>query len=134
MAAQETKMNNGVWNELEQKVRTWAEQSAYDTLYVVTGSILPNPPKAIQYTYDNSNKKTAIPEYMYKVLLRKHKSSGNYNSIGYKMENRNSGVKYYNSVVSVKQIEEETGFTFFPMLPPEVADEVKQQTNTTYWN
>ncbi len=134
MAAQETKMNNGVWNELEQKVRVWVEQTGYDTLYVVTGSILPAPPKTIQYTNDNTGKKSAVPEFMYKALLRKHKTTGSYYSIAFKMENRDTGVKYANSVVSVKSLERETGYTFFPMLPPEVADEVKQQTNTTYWN
>ncbi|MDO5664990.1 MAG: DNA/RNA non-specific endonuclease [Bacteroidia bacterium] len=135
MAAQESQMNSSTWNDLEEKVRYWSKQtSTYDTLYVVTGAILPASPEPVSYATDASGNKAAIPKYLYKALLRKNKSSGAYYSIAFKMENRNSGVNYIRSVVSVEQIEKETGFTFFPKLPENMSADVKKQTNLANWN
>lgn len=128
---QDQSMNRGTWSVLENKVRDWCQASAYDTLYVVTGSILP-PGEDIIYVLDNSNKDIAKPKYMYKALLKQEKSSKKWHSIAFKMENNNSGVPYTSSVMSVAALEEETGFTFFPSLSD--ATEVKSQTSMTHWN
>lgn len=133
MAPQNNSMNGGVWAILENKVRDWCKQTAYDTLYVVTGCILPTPPEEITYTNDNKGRPSAVPKYLYKALLRKKISDGTYTSIAFKMENAGTGVSYQNSVVSVKDIEETTGFTFFTHLPPDVAADVKQNTSLSEW-
>lgn len=133
MVPQDTKMNGGTWNDLEQRVRYWCKQtSQYDTLYVVTGAILPKSPENIRYTTDRDGKKSALPKYLYKALLRKEKKTGKYYAIGFKMENKNTGISYRNSVVSVSQLEQETGFTFFPQAPD--IETVKQQKDMTHWN
>ncbi|MEN6323483.1 MAG: DNA/RNA non-specific endonuclease [Proteiniphilum sp.] len=134
MAAQENEMNSSTWNDLEEKVRYWSKQTTYDTLYVVTGAILPASPEPITYVLDISGEKSAIPKYLYKALLRKNKSTGTYYSIAFKMENRNTGITYTSSVVSVEQIEQETGFTFFPKLPENVGNAVKRQKDLANWN
>ncbi len=135
MAPQNSGMNGGTWAALEERVRYWCNQSAYDTLYVVTGCILPAPPEQISYAFDNNNRPSAIPKYLYKALLRKNKSKGTYSSIVFKMENKNTGIPYANSAISVAELEKETGFTFFPSLPPEIAATVKQNKNMSPdWN
>ena len=131
MVPQDQQMNRGSWNNLENKVRFWCQESAYDTLYVVTGSMLP-PQAQIEYTVDNSNKQIAKPKYLYKALLKQEKSSKKWHSIAFKMENDNSGVQYTERVVSVAELEEETGFTFFPNLTD--AAEVKNQKSMVHWN
>lgn len=130
MVPQNSNMNGNQWNNLEQALRSWVEDARYDTTYVVTGSILP-PSGQINYTYSNG-KKVAIPDYMYKALLRQHKSSGKWNSIAFKMKNASNSATYQNSVISVAELEGETGFTFFPNLGD--ATEVKQQKNLSDWN
>ncbi len=128
MVPQDVKMNGGVWNNLEQKMRDWAEQSQYDTLYVVTGSIL-----AEEFTTDKkSGNRVAVPKYLYKALLRQEKSSKKWYSIAFKMDNKTNASSYQNSVVSVEELENETGFTFFPNLSD--ATEVKKQKSLTHWN
>lgn len=135
MVPQNSKMNGGTWNNLEGKVRYWCKQTQqYDTLYVVTGSILPTTPEQIKYTTDKHGKNVAIPKYLYKALLRKEKSTNKYHSIAFKMENRNTGISYTSSVTSVEEIEKETGFTFFPNLPSSQASQVKKEKSMTYWN
>ena len=128
---QDQSMNRGTWSTLENKVRDWCQATAYDTLYVVTGSILPKG-EQIVYTPDNSNKQIAKPKYLYKALLKQEKSSKEWHSIAFKMENNNSGVPYTASVISVAELEVETGFTFFPSLLD--ATEVKNQKSMTHWN
>lgn len=134
MAPQNNTMNGGTWAKLEERVRYWCKQTTYDTLYVVTGCILPTPPEQITYTNDNNGKPSAIPKYLYKALLRKKKSNGVYTSIAFKMENNSSGIPFRNSVVSVEELEKTTGFTFFTALPPEVSSTVKQNKSLTEWD
>ena len=132
MVPQNVQMNGGVWNVLEQDLRSWVDNSRYDTLYVVTGSILP-PKGQIEYTYDkNEGNKVAVPKYMYKALLRQEKSSKEWHSIVFKMDNKSNADSYKNSIVSVAELEAETGFTFFPNLRD--ATEVKKQKSLTHWN
>lgn len=128
MAPQNSSMNSGTWSQLETKVRFWSEQSGYDTLYVVTGCILPKTPEPLTYAEDNDGKKSAVPKYLYKALLRKNNSTGTYSSIAFKMENAYTGIPYTDSrnIISIAELETETGFTFFPNLPADVAPTVKQ--------
>ncbi len=128
---QDQTMNRGSWSVLENKVRDWCQSTTYDTLYVVTGSILPSGDEVV-YALDNSNKQIAKPKYMYKALLKQEKSNKKWHSIAFKMENNNSGIPYTASVLSVAELEEETGFTFFPSLSD--ATEVKSQKSMTHWN
>lgn len=130
MAVQDVKMNSGVWNDLEQDLRSWVEDSRYDTLYVVTGVILPANGQ-IEYTTDVDGKEVAIPEYMYKALLKQEKSNKKWHSIAFNMKNITSGTSYDKNVVSVAELEELTGFTFFPNLG--AATEVKNQTSLSHW-
>ncbi len=135
MVAQNSEFNSSTWNSLEEKVRYWSKQtSQYDTLYVVTGSILPTPPESVSYTYDVSGQKAAIPKYLYKALCRKNNKTGKYYTIGFKMENSSTGVDYIRSVVPVEKLEEETGFKFFPQLPDSDAGNIKKQTNLGDWS
>lgn len=138
MAPQNSTMNGGIWAQLEERVRYWSKQTTqYDTLYVVTGCILPESPQQITYVEDNNSVKSAVPKYLYKALLRKKKSSGTYTSIVFKMENANTGIHYSDprNIISVADLEKETGFTFFPNLPESVAATVKQNRSMSPdWN
>ena len=133
MVAQDSEMNGTTWSDLEEKVRYWSKQTEYDTLYVVTGSILPSPPETISYALDASGRNAAIPKYLYKALCRKNKQNGEYNTIAFKMENRTTGIDYINSMLSVEELEQLTGFTFFSKLPAGVATEVKRQKSLSKW-
>lgn len=131
MVPQNSTMNGGTWVDLEERVRYWSRQTtAYDTLFVVTGAILPRSPQPYSYIYDTNGNRSVVPGHLYKALLRKSKTTGNYSSIAFIMENAATGISYSDdrSVTSVQQLESETGFTFFPNLPEEVAETVKQNS------
>ena len=123
------KMNQSIWADLEDAVRGW---SSGDTLYVVTGAMPTTATdKQIQYAKDNKGKNIAIPKYYFKALARK--VGGNYQAIAFKLDHRaynSQKEKYMDNAISVSELENMTGFTFFPSLPAEV----KKTLNTSQWN
>ncbi len=118
------KMNQSIWQELESAVRDWS--SATDTLYVVTGAMPTTPTdKNIKYTKDNSGNNIAVPKYYFKALARK--SGGNFQTVAYKLENRDYPDRNYEvGRMSVNELEELTGFNFFCELPG-VTEEIENQ-------
>lgn len=122
------KMNQSIWEDLETAVRGWS--SGIDTLYVVTGAMPTTATdKQIQYAQDNNGKNIAIPKYYFKALARK--VGGNYQTIAFKLDHKAYGdTQYMKYAISVSELENMTGFTFFPSLP----SEVKKTLNTSQWN
>ncbi len=100
------KLNQSIWAALENQVRSW--RTGTDTVFVVTGA---TPPLAnVQYM-----KEMAVPEYYFKALARK--VNGTFITIGFKFDNKDyTGNNYMNEAVSVKELEDLTGFTFFPTI------------------
>lgn len=132
--------NGGLWNEME-GVCTAKARNIADTLYCVTGA------HGVQcYTTDRGNKQIAVPEYCYKVMLRT-RSGKTYRpiaeitdpaeliAIGYWAPNSAAGNtgKLTDFTMSVREVEELSGYTFFPMLNPAVAEAVKNQHNPSDW-
>ena len=120
-------MNRGVWENLERQVREWSRTNPTDTIYIVSGQIL--HPTPLFAAADNNGVPSAKPAYMYKALLRRNMHTGTFTSIGFKMENTDNSAPHTQRVVSVAQLEEITGFRFFPRLPASVAEEVKGNVN-----
>ena len=121
-------LNGAIWAKLEGAVRGWS--SGIDTLYVVTGAMPTTATdKQIQYAQDNNGKNIAIPKYYFKALARK--VGGNYQTIAFKLDHKAYGdTQYMKYAISVSELENMTGFTFFPSLP----SEVKKTLNTSQWN
>ena len=132
---QQSAFNGGIWGTLENAVRN---KQCSDTLYVVTGAHFASGvtmPKA----YDSDGKEVAVPTHYYKVLLRTKKgnigkpisdcSASELIAIGFLMEHPKSNTSLDKSfkeyAVSVEEIEELTGHTFFPTAPAEVKSSFK---------
>lgn len=130
---QVAKLNQGQWASLEDKVRDW---KCPDTLYVVTGAVWQG---GGQTTTDKSGKACPIPTHYFKVLLRtvggNVRTAGDrlsdypLKSIGFWVSNVSSPGAYKTWAASVSDIEQKTGFTFFPTVP----ESVKTQTETASW-
>lgn len=115
MTAQASRLNQGIWANLETKVRTWTAQC--DTMYVVTGAMPTTSTNTVlDFAQDNDGKDIAKPKYYFKALAMKKGSE--YYTIAYKMNNETppSGVTFENYRLTVSDLEKATGFTFFPDL------------------
>lgn len=128
MTAQNSTLNQGMWAQLENRIRTWMRTC--DTLYVVTGAMVTtDTDRNITYVKDNDKKNVAKPKYYFKALAQK--VGNTYYTIGFKMDNKAPSNTDYNAYrMSVSELEAETGFTFFP----ELTDAVKAKIETSRWN
>lgn len=110
--------NEGIWQELETKVRTIANKS--DTTYVVTGCIVAG---STTTTTDSDGNRMTVPAAYFKALLRYAKAStlGQWNAAAFYLEHRS----YSESIgkqhsMSIDELEKITGMDFFVNLPAKV--------------
>lgn len=129
--------NEGIWQELETKVRTIANKS--DTTYVVTGCIVAGSKTT---TTDSDGNRMTVPAAYFKALLRYTKAStlGQWNAAAFYLEHRS----YSESIgkqhsMSIDELEKITGMDFFVNLPAKVgADqaakiEAADPTTSSVW-
>ena len=139
MMPQEGSFNSGSWASLEKYVR---DSRCADTLFVVTGTIF----GAGYKTLTTRGRNVAMPTQAYKLLLRTKKgntgksiaqitSADELICIGFLFNNDSSAanVKPSSAVVPVSEIESRTGFSFFRLLNPDIADQVKNQHDIGDW-
>lgn len=137
MMPQNYNFNGGVWASVENKTRN---NVPADTLYVVVGTLFENA-----RTFNAKGRTITRPTHCYKLLLRTR--SGNtkksiseitdpneIKAIGFLFANESNAVPYKQAVVSIKEVEERSGFTFYQNLNPAVAESVKNQKNINDWN
>ena len=137
MTPQLNEHNEGIWADLENKVRGYAKSS--DTTYVVTGVIVSTSSKKEKDSYGNS---VTIPDAYFKVILKYSPSStlGTWNAAAFYLEHR----EYSESIdkqhsMSVDQLEEITGMDFFVNLSAKVGKEqaaqieAKNPANSSVW-
>ena len=129
--------NEGIWSNLESKVRNIANSS--DTTYVVTGVIVSSSSKKEKDSYGNS---VTIPDAYFKVLLKYSKAStlGQWNAAAFYLEHRAySGSISKEHSMSVDELEKMTGIDFFVNLPAKIgADqaaklEAADPANSSVW-
>lgn len=135
---QSSKLNQQNWAEVEDAAR---KSMCSDTLYVVVGTLFEN-----STIFSSRGRAITRPSHCYKLLLRTR--SGNTGksisqitdpeqimAIGFLFENSSAGnVEPSEAVVSIAEIEEISGFTFFRNLNPKVAKQVKEQKNLANWS
>lgn len=115
--------NGGIWSNLENALQGIAER---EKIYIVTGVLFSKvgESKTIKYTKaKDDTKDVPVPNYFYKVVLKVTTNGGAVTSastIGFWFEHKTYSDSYTNYAVSVDQIEQWTGFNFFPNLPDSV--------------
>lgn len=127
ITARNRQLDQGIWADLERQVRTWA--ASCDTMYVVTGAMITTKTdKAIEYIADYNGTNIAKPKYYYKALAQR--VGDTYYTVAYKINNESPSSPTFNSYrLTVDELEEETGFTFFPS----ISNETKSTIETNRW-
>lgn len=138
MTPQLNSLNSNAWAILEQKVRSWAENSATDTMYVVTGCVTEG---SELYSLDNDKKKVKVPVGYYKALLRlaKDRATGTsgYNALAVWMDHeKNTATSITKAMtISVDSLERKVGVDFFVNLPKDIQDVVEAEipADVAWW-
>ena len=126
MTPQVKEFNGGIWRELEETVRDWAEQ--YGELYVVSGPVL----KSEQINTKIGRNEVSVPSYNYKVIL--YNNGKDSKATAYLMPNEKSTKTIKNYQVTIDEIEDLTGIDFFAdFLDPSIEQSIEANLDTKSW-
>lgn len=126
MSPQERGFNAGIWRELEELTRDWAKR--YKGLYVVSGPLLNKRAKAII----GKENKIEVPSAFYKVLL--DLSHPEQKGIAFIIPNEVSDEPLANYIVTIDEVEKQTGIDFFAnLLDDKLEEELESHSEKHLW-
>jgi endonuclease G, mitochondrial len=119
---QDRDFNAGIWNDLENMVRSWAITSG--KLFVVTAGVLTQNKGKI-----GSNGIT-VPKQFYKVLYDSKKQK----MIAFLIPNENTSKPLTYFVTTVDSLEKLTGIDFFPELSDSIESLLESSGDLSVWS
>jgi endonuclease G len=127
--------NQSNWWNLEIRLNNVYKSSNFrDTLYVVKGGTIDNG----NYTWaQGRGQRLPVPKYFFMALLRKKnslKTNGGFDAIGFWMEHiSNTDKNLKNYVVTIDELERNTGIDFFCNLTDEIENAVEGKVDLSVW-
>lgn len=117
-------LNAGDWKDLEEMARSWAQQ--YGSIYIACGPIVEADYPTIGKTHT-----IAVPAAFYKVFLRQ--TNKGWTSIGFIMPNQAGNRPLMTYMLTVDEVEAQTGLDFFYNLPDSIEAQVESDYDISYW-
>ena len=125
MAPQDHALNTGAWNTLENKERVWAKRDS--AIVIVAGPV---------YEKGDSQRigraGVRVPGAFFKVILAPYVEKPR--AIGFVFPNMTAPGNMVNYAMSVREVENLTGFDFFSGLPDELENDVESNFSFHDWN
>lgn len=122
--------NRQIWSNLEDAVRGWVEQRGI--LTIITGPIFAAHGDSVRYRVIGNNR-VAVPTAFYKIVVD-HDTPGETEVLAFRMPNRDlSGHQINEFLVSVDDLEAETGLDFLSALPDEEERRVEDNPASDVW-
>lgn len=117
MTVQSSSLNQGLWKNLESKVRVW--MNSFDTLYVVSGCV----PSQNDFHRDRGGNEVNVPDAYFKALLGYSISPESYAGIAFYFSNGDPGQQNptRDMAISISDLEHFLGIDLFVNLPAEYA-------------
>ena len=126
ISPQARQFNQGVWRELEELTRDWAEDN--DRLYVVTGPVMTEDPKG---SIGRRNR-VAVPAAYFKVLL--DLEGNDRKAIGFIIPNEVSFDPLTRYAYSVDEVEQIVNLDFFAeLMPDDLEASLEADGNIDFW-
>ena len=126
VSPQARQFNQGVWRELEELTRDWANRERQ--LYVVTGPVTTEDPKF----YIGRDNRVAVPRSYFKVLL--DLEDPQQKGIGFVIPNEISFEPLTTYATSIDEVERLTGLDFFStLMPDDLEEEIEAVGNPDFW-
>jgi len=129
-------LNRGIWKNLEEKVRDWAD-AGQSSVWVISGPVILDTAPA-HWIGEPDEIRVVVPHAFYKIVVRESPGSSQPDVLAflyphhhlYKQAGPHDHVPY---LVSVDHIEELTGLDFLTALPNNVESALEQTTATSLW-
>ncbi len=123
MSPQHPSFNRGIWRQLEDVVRGWA--NGYDTIHVVTGGVLlPNLPTI-------GINGVSIPVFFYKAIYSPYPEG---KMIALLLPNEKGTREISDYVISIDSLELLTGIDFFYGLSDDFENNLEKISDGSLWN
>ena len=122
---QDKALNNGKWNQLEMKTRSWAQQ--FGKVFVVTGPVF--------YQSDTLRigpHGIAVPHACFKALLAPTETS--YTAIAFVMQNGEENRSLKECAITIDQLEVLLGLNLYYNLPDELEEPVENKITWENWH
>lgn len=117
-------LNAGRWNDLENKVRKWAQRDS--AIIVVCGPIVPHDYSTI------SEQHIAVPRHFFKIVASPYSNPPR--GIGFIMPNEDIDEPLYTYAVTIDQVEAATGIDFLYALPDSLENHIEQHIDLQSWH
>lgn len=121
---QDEALNNGRWNQLEMKARTWAKE--YGCVYVVCGPVFFNS-DTLRIGYHQ----VAVPDACFKALLAP--TVKGYSAIAFLMNNADEKRSIADCALTVDELENCLGMDFFYALDDNLEEETEAVVKWNDW-
>lgn len=115
--------NRGVWKQLEERVRKWAER--YDRLYIATGPVCENPDSTI------GTNRVVVPTAFYKTILIYNDTIKQ--AVGFVFPHGKCTKNLFDYTISVDSVEIITGLDFYHNLSRRKQKQIESSVNTAFW-
>lgn len=120
---QDTKLNCGVWNQIELSCREWAKK--HKELYIICGPIY------FGDTYKTiGENRVVVPDAFFKVVIC---MEGKPKGIAFACMNSNANKKMQHCVRTITEIERLSGYWLFPNLDDKITSQVKDYADIKEW-
>jgi len=135
---QRSELNQGIWNDLEQKCRQWADH--YGRIWVITGPVLyERKPRQRLGQEELDEFLVAIPDAFFKIVIRESdEENGELETLAFLYPQR--GYRYREQphnhqpfLTNIDAIEYFTGLDFLTELEDDVEERVEIRTATALW-
>ncbi|MDP1621574.1 MAG: DNA/RNA non-specific endonuclease [Bacteroidales bacterium] len=123
MAPQVPAFNRGIWKNLEEQVRQWANVD--NAVFVVTGPVLTSGMPTI------GSHRITVPAFFYKVIL--DYTEPVIKGIGFIMPNKGSDEPLQHFVVTIDSVESVTGIDFFYQMPKDQQQIIESTVDLSSW-
>jgi len=121
---QDEKLNNGSWNVLENKIRSWARQ--FGSVFVVTGPIIGQNQAGIIGAHG-----VVVPDAFFKGALVY--SGDTYHGIAFIMYNNSTPQRILESYLSINDLESIARLDLFPSLDDSIEETVESTVDPVFW-
>lgn len=118
-------LNSGAWSTLESKERQWAQRDS--AIVIVAGPIYSDAD-----TERIGKAGVRVPGAFYKVIVAPYLDEPR--GIAFVYPNMSSPGNMQNYVMTIDEVEEITGFDFFPTLPDDIEKKVESVSSFNDWN
>ena len=124
MSPQVGRLNSGSWKKLEDNCRSWAVRDS--ALVIVAGPILTD-----RITRHIGRTRVSVPSRYFKVILAPYANPPR--ALGFIMNNGDNPGGVQPTALTVRQVEEITGYDFFSALPDDIENTVETQARYSTW-